>query len=227
MARPVLINQLLPIKFFGVIPLFIGVEIILGITILNKASGLYGILSLFTGHPINFWQWLYNLLSLITLPVYASALINLKVKPKNLRKTSLATIVYVLDTLIGSLFTLYFIYFWFSLEDGSVKSEGQDATVGATSQSASPARELSITISTTIVVTVVRFYFTLVMISFTKALLKQNSMELRYNANQNDQPPPDPEEEELMNAEGFSGEFRKALFDLETRSKEYLNELFS
>ena len=205
------------------IPLFIGVEIILGVTILNKASGLYGILSLFTGHPINFWQWLYNLLSLIALPVYASALINLKVKSRNLRKISLATIVYTLDTILGSLFTLYFIYFWFTLEDGSVKSDGVDAT----SQSASPARELTITISTTIIVTVVRFYFTLVMVSFTKALLKQNSMELRYNSNLNEEPPQDPEEEELMNAEGISGEFRKALFDLETRSKELLNDLFN
>lgn len=205
------------------IPLFIGVEIILGVTILNKASGLYGILSLFTGHPINFWQWLYNLLSLIALPVYASALINLKVKARNLRKISLATIVYTLDTILGSLFTLYFIYFWFTLEDGSVKSDGVDAT----SQSASPARELTITISTTIIVTVVRFYFTLVMVSFTKALLKQNSMELRYNSNLNEEPPQDPEEEELMNAEGISGEFRKALFDLEIRSKELLNDLFN
>ena len=91
--------------------MFIGVEVILGITILNKASGVYGILSLFTGHPINFWQWLYNLLAIITLPVYVSALINLKTKPRNLRKISLATIVYVLDTFIGSLYTLYFIYF--------------------------------------------------------------------------------------------------------------------
>lgn len=209
------------------IPLFIGIEIIIGVTILNKASGLYGILSLFTGHPINFWQWLYNLLSLIVLPVYASALVNLKVKPKNLRKVSLATIVYFLDTLIGSLFTLYFIYFWFTLEDGSVKSQGEDATVGATPQSASPARELTITISTTIVVTVVRFYFTLVMISFTKALLKQDAMEIRYTTNPDDEPPQDSEEEELMNAEGVSGEFRKALFDLETRAKELLNDLFN
>ena len=30
-----------------------------------------------------------------------------------------------------------------------------------------------------------------------------------------------------MNAEGISGEFRKALFDLETRSKELLNDLFN
>lgn len=213
------------------IPLFIGVEVILGITILNKASGVYGILSLFTGHPINFWQWLYNLLAIITLPVYVSALINLKTKPRNLRKISLATIVYVLDTFIGSLYTLYFIYFWFSLEEGSVKSTGTDLSSSTlSSQSASAARELFITLGTTISVTFIRLYFTLVILSFAKALLKQNRMEARYNDVQNgtsSRSLEQEEEDEVANATGYFGEFRKAIFDLEVRSKEYLDDLFN
>lgn len=210
--------------------MFIGVEVILGITILNKASGLYGILSLFTGHPINFWQWLYNLLAIITLPVYVSALINLKTKPRNLRKISLATIVYVLDTLVGSIFTLYFIYFWFSLEEGSVKSTGADLSSALSSQSASAARELFITLGTTISVTAIRLYFTLVILSFAKALLKQNRMEARYNDIQNGTSSRSLEEEEeteVANATGYFAEFRKAIFDLEVRSKEYLDDLFN
>lgn len=197
---------------------------------MNKASGLYGILSLFTGHPINFWQWLYNLLAIITLPVYVSALINLKTKPRNLRKISLATIVYVLDTLVGSIFTLYFIYFWFSLEEGSVKSTGADLSSALSSQSASAARELFITLGTTISVTAIRLYFTLVILSFAKALLKQNRMEARYNDIQNGTSSRSLEEEEeteVANATGYFAEFRKAIFDLEVRSKEYLDDLFN
>ena len=197
---------------------------------MNKASGLYGILSLFTGHPINFWQWLYNLLAIITLPVYVSALINLKTKPRNLRKISLATIVYVLDTLVGSIFTLYFIYFWFSLEEGSVKSTGADLSSALLSQSASAARELFITLGTTISVTAIRLYFTLVILSFAKALLKQNRMEARYNDIQNGTSSRSLEEEEeteVANATGYFAEFRKAIFDLEVRSKEYLDDLFN
>lgn len=231
MTLPTYVNHLLPLKFLGVIPLFIGVEVILGITILNKASGVYGILSLFTGHPINFWQWLYNLLAIITLPVYVSALINLKTKPRNLRKISLATIVYVLDTFIGSLYTLYFIYFWFSLEEGSVKSTGADLSSSTlSSQSASAARELFITLGTTISVTFIRLYFTLVILSFAKALLKQNRMETRYNDVQNgtsSRSLEQEEEDEVANATGYFGEFRKAIFDLEVRSKEYLDDLFN
>ncbi|KAL6449449.1 KEI1 Inositol phosphorylceramide synthase regulatory subunit KEI1 [Candida maltosa Xu316] len=226
MALPGFVNHLLPIKFLGVIPLFIGVEIILGITILNKASGLYGILSLFTGHPINFWQWLYNSLALITLPIYATALLNLTVKPKNLRKISLATIVYILDTVIGSLFTLYFMNFWFTSEEGTVKSAAEDTKASLSSQSASAARELTITLGTTIAVTAVRVYFTLVMVSFTKAMLKQKAMDDRYNENQSGRSLENIEEEEIMNETGLIGEFRKAVFDLETRAKEYLNDLF-
>ncbi|CAX45377.1 conserved hypothetical protein [Candida dubliniensis CD36] len=230
MTLPTYVNHLLPLKFLGSIPLFIGVEVILGITILNKASGLYGILSLFTGHPINFWQWLYNSLAIITLPVYVSALINLKTKPRNLRKISLATIVYVLDTLVGSIFTLYFIYFWFSSEEGSVKSTGADSSSALSSQSASAARELFITLGTTISVTAIRLYFTLVILSFAKALLKQNRMEARYNDIQNGTSSRSLEEEEeteVANATGYFAEFRKAIFDLEVRSKEYLDDLFN
>jgi len=225
-------------KFLGFVPLFIGVEVILGITILNKAGGLYGILSLFTGHPIDFWQWLYNSLALIMLPIYATALINLRHKSRNLRKISLATVVYLIDTIIGTFYTIYFVFFWFNSEDASGedasgdalmkrKTDSSDEGADLSSQSASAGRELFFIFATTITMCFVRIYFSLVMVSFTKALLKKNSMERRYRDGSSDTVDADSEENAILNSTGLYGEFKKVILDLEVRAKEFLDELLN
>lgn len=209
---------------------------ILGIAILNKAGGVYGILSIITGHPLNFWQWLYNILAILTLPFYVSALINLKNKLRNTRKLSVACLVYVADTLVGLLYTLYFMYYWFSREDSNptadplnyrdnleaVPSKSQDASVLA-SQSASPGRELFLTLSSTISVTVIRFYFTLVIISFTRGLLKQDLLNMKYEGVSTN----DEEEQMLSSGEGFIAKYRRWMYDTEMRSKELLRSFFN
>ncbi|KAK6460511.1 Inositolphosphorylceramide synthase subunit Kei1-domain-containing protein [Scheffersomyces coipomensis] len=248
MALSTSLNRILPQRFMGVIPLFIGIEIILGIAILNKAGGIYGILSIFTGHPINFWQWLYNVLSIFTLPFYISALINLKTRPKNARKMSLASIIYTIDTIIGLLYTIYFIYFWFSSED--VKSNSLDyakravgndyaadqdyglpvtttsktTTPDLSSQSASLVRELYVTFATTIAITAIRIYFNLVFVSFTKALLKQDLSDRKYNERLTGD---DDDEVEILGATGILAGVHRFIYDLERRSKDYLNVLFN
>ncbi|KAI5968794.1 hypothetical protein CANMA_002230 [Candida margitis] len=238
MTLPSSLQRLLPQKFLGFIPLFIGVEIVLGVTILNKAGGLYGILSLLTGHPIDFWQWLYNSLALLMLPIYATALINLRNKARNLRKLSLATVVYIVDTIIGTLYTVYFVFFWFQSEDGSEaevggdsllrrKMDASDEEANLSSQSASAGRELFFIFATTIVMTIIRIYFTLVIVSFTKALLKQNSMEQRYRDRSSSTSVTDAEENEILNSNGFYGEFKKAVLDMEIRSKEFLDDFLN
>lgn len=53
-------------------------------------------------------------------------------------------------------------------------------------------------------------------------------METRYNDVQNgtsSRSLEQEEEDEVANATGYFGEFRKAIFDLEVRSKEYLDDL--
>ncbi|CAK7901793.1 inositol phosphorylceramide synthase regulatory subunit Kei1p [[Candida] anglica] len=203
----------LPSKFVGYLPLYIGVELILGIAILNKVSGAYGIVSIFTGHPINFWQWLYNMLAIIVLPIYISALSHLQTRPSNVRKVSLACLIFVADTIIGVFYTIYFVSFWFSHED-NVPAE--ESVQPLTSQSASEARELFVTSSTTLIITFIRFYFTLVIISFTRALLKQNASQ-RLVAE---------DEEEAINQPGKLAKMKKFILGWEIRATEYLGDLF-
>lgn len=86
----------------------------MGIAILNKISGFYGILSLITGHPIDFSQWVFYLSSILILPFYINGLQN--VKNPNLPKFSLISLIFCGDTLASILFILFFSYQWFSTD---------------------------------------------------------------------------------------------------------------
>lgn len=204
--------------------MFIGVELILVMSVLNKAGGAYGILSLLTGHPINFWQWLYNVSCLIILQFYIFGLSSLMEKFRNVRKMSLVCFIYTFDTFVGLLYTFYFIYFWFSHEDTNPTGNESGITPGSSStstnlaQSASPARELFLTFSSIIITTVVRIYCNLVIISFTRLLIKQYSSE---NVNIIDE-----EAQELYANRSWINKVKIYIYELEIRSKELLTDFF-
>lgn len=198
-------------------------ELVLAVTILNKAGGAFGILSLLTGHPINFWQWLYNTSCLIMLPIYIGGLTNLFKRFVNVRKMSLVCLLYTFDTILGVLYTLYFTYFWFSSEDvdsDDMKRElgTSDSFGGDTSQSASPARELFLITSSTLITTAVRFYFNLVITSFTRQLIKLHS-------NDNGEDLISDEEQAIFQSKTLLNKVRKYFLELEIKSKEYLTDI--
>lgn len=155
-----------PQRFFGLLPLYVGVEAILGFAVLNKASGAYGILLIFTGHPITLVQALLDVLCIAALPLYIAGL-RLATQPRA-GQVALVTVVYVVDTLLGYLFTAYFCVYWFSMEDLGAAQ----AVVGASSESASASYELFSIVAVNVVLVGVRAYFTLVMLAFSKGLIK-------------------------------------------------------
>lgn len=174
---------------------------------------------------MNFWQWLYNLLAFATLPFYITALTNLLDRATNVRKVSLACVIYILDTVIGLLYTAYFVYFWFSREDSRPPVQLTEKPVlssrGATdlSQSASPSRELFLTVCGIMVTNAFRLYFACVFLSFTKQLLKQASFNQKYHG-------AEPLDEEVLHPTSFIGRVKKVVYDLEMRSKLFFTELF-
>lgn len=207
------------------IPLYIGVELILAFAILNKAGGVYGVLSILTGHHMNFWQWLYNLLNFLVLPFYISALFNLLTRATSLRKTCLGCLIYLADTAVGFLYTLYFVYFWFSREDSSpgTYGDGVGAAVEARdmsnlSESASPSRELFLTVSGTLITTCMRVYFCFVFVSFTKRLLVLSLRKQRVHGH-------DSVSEEAVHP-SLVGKVRKFIYALEMRAKHFFTETF-
>lgn len=160
---------------------------------------------------------------------------------KNVRKMSLVCLVYTFDTFFGLLYTFYFCYFWFSHEDTNptgneardISGNTYDSTnpfdtsgsgLGATgknlSQSASPARELFLTVSATLITTVGRFYFNLIIVSFTRLLIKQYSNESDGNLITED-------EQEFLQSKTFVSKVKKFIFEQEIKSEQYLADFFS
>ncbi|WEJ96287.1 hypothetical protein PSN45_003824 [Yamadazyma tenuis] len=152
---------------------------------------------------------------------------------KNVRKMSLVCLVYTFDTVFGLVYTLYFSWFWFHHEAGSSdQSSGSHrrgmavppgdykdevSSSSTQSQSASPAHELFLTVSATVVVTVVRAYFNLVVVSFTRQLLKQYG---------HDEVVAD-DEQTLFQNKGVVARVRRTVFEIEVRSRDILLDLFS
>ncbi|CAD6612595.1 XXYS1_4_G0048960.mRNA.1.CDS.1 [Saccharomyces cerevisiae] len=172
----------LPKSFLGFMPLYLAVEIVLGISILNKCSGAYGILALFTGHPLDFMQWIAYLWSVFTLIVFSQGLYLIH-KP-NLLVFSQICVLYTIDTISTCFFTLWFTTQWFTLED-TANIDGNNALqsnpistgkltergIDTSKQSATESYEYSMTILITLVSLIFRFYFNFILASFVQELL--------------------------------------------------------
>ena len=161
-------------------PLYLAVEIVLGISILNKCSGAYGILALFTGHPLDFMQWIAYLWSVFTLIVFSQGLYLIH----NLLVFSQICVLYTIDTISTCFFTLWFTTQWFTLED-TANIDGNNALqsnpistgkltergIDISKQSATESYEYTMTILITLVSLIFRFYFNFILASFVQELL--------------------------------------------------------
>ncbi|CCE63270.1 hypothetical protein TPHA_0E01770 [Tetrapisispora phaffii CBS 4417] len=160
--------KLLPKSFFGFLPLYIGVETVLGITIFNKCSGIYGILALFTGHPLTAIQWVSYLWSSFTLLIYAQGLF--QVHHPNLLTYCQILITYSFDTICTCFFTIYFCSHWFTEESNAGDNINSSTTVDKYNQGASESKEFFWTMTLTLIALVSRFYFNFILASFTQQL---------------------------------------------------------
>ncbi|QLL33188.1 hypothetical protein HG536_0E00990 [Torulaspora globosa] len=179
----------LPKSFFGFLPLYLGVEIALGISILNKCSGAYGILALFTGHPLHFSQWLLYIWSIITLIICAQGLYQVH-KPSVLTFSHIF-VTFVIDTAVTCLFSVWFTAQWYSLEGNSGSTDKTkssysedpvDYSTKISDQGASESFEYGVTIFITVLSLAAKLYFTFLMASFVQELL----LHPRYMLDQDD-----------------------------------------
>lgn len=110
------INDLVFFFFFQTflffLPINLGADIIICAGLLNKASGIYGLLSLLTGHPISVMSWILHITSVVSLPLYIHAYIS--AKNRNALYMLLFAYIYLLDTGIDIGFTIVFCVKWFA-----------------------------------------------------------------------------------------------------------------
>lgn len=145
----------LPKSFCGAVPLQSGMELILVFTVINKMSGFFGLLSLFTDHPITFLQWVYYFTNalFVILAIFcyrslrqlaAEAVRNSPLNTdENLARVKIIAIfvaLYIVDFFIGHAFMVYLAKVWLSEEYGSGDNT---SSVESTSASA-PASAASV-----------------------------------------------------------------------------------
>lgn len=135
-----------------------GAEIITVALLINKATGLYGLLAILTGYTLDAVQLSMYIYSVAVLATLAFLL-------PHIRKHSpfenlLLSWVYIIDTALNTAYTAYFALEWFMASEGNPAG---DAVEQATDTAASM---VLIT-----VFTLVRLYLMVVVMSFTRQVM--------------------------------------------------------
>lgn len=99
-------------SFLHIISLRTATELITLTLLVNKVTGLYGILAIFTGYELNWLQLSHYVYSLVALVLVAWLMPSIKKPEEPLKNVALAWI-YVLDTVINSIYTTLFGAGWF------------------------------------------------------------------------------------------------------------------
>ncbi|KAJ4419408.1 hypothetical protein N0V82_004990 [Gnomoniopsis sp. IMI 355080] len=147
-----------PKTFLGLMSLQTGAEIITVALLINKATGLYGLLAILTGYTLDAVQLSMYIYSVAVLATLAFLL-------PHIRKHSpfqnlLLSWVYIIDTALNTAYTAYFALEWFMASEGNPAG---DAVEQATDTAASM---VLIT-----VFTLVRLYLMVVVMSFTRQVM--------------------------------------------------------
>lgn len=88
-----------------------GAEIITFLQVINKASGMYGLLALLTGAAIDGWQLSMYLYSTVLL--VATAFLYRHIKLQTPFESLLLAHLYALDSVVNALYTAFFGVLWF------------------------------------------------------------------------------------------------------------------
>ncbi|KAF2829388.1 DUF1753-domain-containing protein [Ophiobolus disseminans] len=101
-----------PRTFLQRMSLRTGAEIITFLQVINKVSGLYGLLASITGARIDGWQLSMYLYS--TVALLATVFLYKHIRLQSPLETLLLAHLYVLDSVINALYTAFFGIAWFS-----------------------------------------------------------------------------------------------------------------
>ncbi|KAF2645327.1 DUF1753-domain-containing protein [Massarina eburnea CBS 473.64] len=100
-----------PKNFFQKMSLRTGAEIITFLQVINKVSGLYGLLALLTGASIDGWQLSMYLYSTILL--LSTVYLYRHIKLQSPFEMVLLAHLYALDSVVNALYTAFFAVLWF------------------------------------------------------------------------------------------------------------------
>jgi hypothetical protein len=156
-----------------------GTELISLALAFNKAAGIYGILTLLTGYAISALQVSAYLGSILVLVALAFCVPHIRTQSP-FHNLALAWL-YVLDTIVSAAYTCAFATNWYSGEysvsiggDAALPHDGQveqDASHTAQSKARSGVQDTAASIVLVIGFTLVRVYFSLVVMAYARTVL--------------------------------------------------------
>ncbi|EAQ87144.1 hypothetical protein CHGG_03763 [Chaetomium globosum CBS 148.51] len=175
-----------PKTFLGFMTLQTGTELISTALIFNKATGLYGLLTLFTGYSLSALQVTAYLGSVLVLAALAICLPHVR-KQSPLPNLALAW-VYAVDTLVSAAYTAAFATAWYLAEFHDTKgpagaeddvatsprNAGQvqhDAGQQALEKAGTGVHDTAASMVLIVGFTLVRVYFSLVVMAYARVVL--------------------------------------------------------
>ncbi|KAK3319223.1 Inositolphosphorylceramide synthase subunit Kei1-domain-containing protein [Apodospora peruviana] len=182
-----------PKTFIGLMSLQTGTELIALSLLFNKATGVYGILAIFTGYALSAVQLSMYILALLTLIALAYALPHIR-KQSPFENLALAWL-YVLDTIAGAAYTTVYAVAWYnaSFHDPKGPAGADDDTSAANSTitadgnpgapviKAAGVQETATSLVLVVLFTLVRVYFCLVVMAYARMVLQRFAGEQQYN----------------------------------------------
>ncbi|KAG0671852.1 hypothetical protein C6P40_003632 [Pichia californica] len=158
-------------------------------------SGVFGLLSLFTNHAINFMQWTYYVLNIFVLIITILSYLHIKKianatlsnltlnSDENLSSIKILAFfisIYIIDFFTGNIFMVYLTKLWFKEEysnNQNSKISLPSSTKGAShlikrvsnvllEQSASEGYEVFVSVVTILISEIIRLYFISITLSY-------------------------------------------------------------
>lgn len=214
-------------SFLGFMSLQTGTELISLALVFNKATGLYGILTLFTGYALSALQVSAYIGSIFVLTVLALCIPHIR-KQSPLQNLALAW-VYAVDTVISAAYTTAFATSWYlaqihdpkgpagAEEDAASPSNGDvqhDANQAAQINAGLGATDTAASMVLIVAFTLIRIYFSLVIMAYARMALLRFVDERMGESEEVSETSPDPFAEGAPLGEGWKGKLGRRMVSI-------------
>ncbi|KAK4140831.1 Inositolphosphorylceramide synthase subunit Kei1-domain-containing protein [Dichotomopilus funicola] len=216
-----------PKSFFGFMSLQTGTELISIALLFNKATGIYGILTLFTGYSLSALQITAYLGSIFVLLTLAVCIPHIRQRSP-LQNLALAW-VYAIDTLVSAGYTAAFATTWYlaSMHDtkGPAGAEDDVSSPSNGDVQLDPSQEAQVKAGTTVhdtaasmvlivALTLIRIYLTLVITAYARMVLLRFVDEQMSDSKEVADVSPDPFAVGAPLGEGWRGRLGRAMVSI-------------
>jgi hypothetical protein len=215
-------------SFLGLMSLQTGTELISIALVFNKATGVYGMLTLLTGYSLSALQVTAYLGSIFVLVTLALCLAHIR-KQSPLENLALAW-VYAIDTVVSAAYTTAFATSWYlatmhdpkgpaGAEDdsGLSPSNGEvqhDAAQEAQAQAGTGVHDTALSMVLIIAFTLIRFYFSLVVMAYARMVVLRFVDERMGESEDVSDTSPDPFALGAPLGEGWRGKLGRAMVSI-------------